>query len=195
MILNKEIESNQQDAEICLRKPLAGDGTAVHRLVSQCPPLDGNSVYCNLLQCTHFADTGCVAEVAGEVRGFISGYILPDRPDTLFIWQVAISETMRRRGLAGKMLREILARPFCRNLQYLQSTVTGDNRASAALFLGLADSLRSHCKRNRHFTREQHFGGQHDTEYLLTIGPFGLHADRADNVHPFVKQQMTEVFS
>src|SRR3546814_3090873 len=39
-----------------LRMPRTEDGPAISRLVGDCPPLDVNSAYCNLLQCTHFAD-------------------------------------------------------------------------------------------------------------------------------------------
>jgi hypothetical protein len=45
-----------------LREPGAADGPALHALVEQCPPLDPNSRYCNLLQITHFAGTAVVAE-------------------------------------------------------------------------------------------------------------------------------------
>src|SRR3546814_14667808 len=45
-----------------LRTPLTEDGPSISRLVGDCPPLDVNSAYCNLLQCTHFVDTTVVAE-------------------------------------------------------------------------------------------------------------------------------------
>src|SRR5690606_42164986 len=66
-------------------------------LVARCQPLDTNSVYCNLLQCSDFADTAIAAEDAnGQLVGFISGYRPPSRPDTLFVWQVAVDASMRR---------------------------------------------------------------------------------------------------
>src|SRR5690606_27480359 len=45
-----------------LRRPIAADGPAITRLIAACPPLDSNAAYCNLLQCTHFADFCIVAE-------------------------------------------------------------------------------------------------------------------------------------
>ncbi|SDJ94883.1 diaminobutyrate acetyltransferase [Microbulbifer yueqingensis] len=158
--------------EALLRRPVSEDGADVHRLIKRCPPLDENSVYCNLLQASHFADTSVAAEVDGELAGFVSGYLIPSRPDTLFIWQVAVAEEGRGQGLAGRMIREILARPACAEVRYLETTITPDNEASWALFRGLARKLGTECNESIMFDRERHFKGQHDSEMLLRIGPF-----------------------
>src|SRR5690606_15860277 len=70
---------------IRLRRPRAADGAALFDLIAACPPLDLNSRYCNLLHCTHFADTSVAAERDGVLVGFISGYLPPRRSDTLFV--------------------------------------------------------------------------------------------------------------
>ncbi|WP_237055518.1 diaminobutyrate acetyltransferase [Microbulbifer sediminum] len=158
--------------EALLRRPVSEDGADVHRLIQRCPPLDENSVYCNLLQTSHFADTSVAAEVAGELAGFVSGYLVPSRPDTLFIWQVAVAEEGRGQGLAGRMIREILGREACAQVRYLETTITPDNEASWALFRGLARKLGTECNESVMFDRERHFHGQHDSEMLLRIGPF-----------------------
>ena len=155
-----------------LRSPIARDGTAVNQLIQHCPPLDPNSVYCNLLQCSHFADTSVIAEVDGEVAGFISGYAVPSRPDTLFIWQVAVGDKARGQGVATRMLRHILDRPREQRFRYLETTITEDNKASWALFTGLSQKLDAAIEHVLHFDREAHFDGQHETEMLVHIGPF-----------------------
>src|SRR3546814_16914023 len=43
--------------DFSFRNPVAEDAQAIHDLIAACPPLDTNSLYCNLLQCTHFAET------------------------------------------------------------------------------------------------------------------------------------------
>ena len=93
-----------------LVQPTAELGAAVHKLISECPPLDTNSMYCNLLQSSHFAETAVAAVLENELVGFISGYRIPQRPETLFVWQVAVGEKARGQGLAGRMLKEILLR-------------------------------------------------------------------------------------
>lgn len=167
MSLVKEI----QDTEIALRAPRAEDGAAVYQLIADCPPLDTNSMYCNLLQCAHFSATSVAAELDGNLVGFISGYIQPDKPDTLFIWQVAVGEKARGQGLAGRMLKEILARPACAAVRFIETTITPDNRASWALFESLTNKLGTELQRSVMFERQQHFAGQHETEMLARIGP------------------------
>lgn len=154
------------------RPPNPEDGADVHHLVAHCPPLDPNSLYCNLLQCTHFRDTSVAAFQDGRMIGFISGYRIPERNDTLFIWQVAVDDRARGQGLASRMLLEILRRPQCRQISYLETTITPDNGASWALFRRLAEHLDTFIEQTPLFKREQHFRGQHETEMLARIGPF-----------------------
>ncbi|WP_210394797.1 diaminobutyrate acetyltransferase [Motiliproteus sediminis] len=158
--------------DIELRVPTAEDGRAVHRLVAECAPLDPNSLYCNLLQASHFSSTS-VAAVAGEqLVGFISGYLIPERPDTLFIWQVAVSDAARGQRLATRMLRHILERNSCAQVAFLETTITPDNQASWALFRGLAERLGAELSESVMFDRQRHFGAEHDSEMLARIGPF-----------------------
>ena len=112
---------------ITLRKPTKDDGYRLHQLVAECPPLDPNSIYCNLLQCSHFAETGVAAEKEGDLVGFISGYIPPQQPETVFVWQVAVHEKGRGQGLAKRMLKEIVGRDACSNVTHLEPTNTEDN--------------------------------------------------------------------
>jgi L-2,4-diaminobutyric acid acetyltransferase len=159
-----------------LRIPTPQDGASVFRLVSQCPPLDTNSMYCNLLQCTHFADTSVAAvpsdSTGEEVLGFISAYLIPERKNTLFIWQVAVSEAARGMGLAGDMLQHILDRPQCSDVSYLETTITESNRASWALFESLSKKLHTSLEKSIMFDRYEHLAADHDTEYLARLGPF-----------------------
>jgi L-2,4-diaminobutyric acid acetyltransferase len=161
----------QQETKIKLRRPVAEDGAAVYELIAQCPPLDTNSMYCNLLQCAHFSATSVAAELDADIVGFISGYIQPDKPDTLFIWQVAVGEKARGQGLASRMLKEILSRAACDAVRFIETTITPDNRASWALFESLTNKLGTELNRSVMFERQQHFAGQHETEMLARIGP------------------------
>jgi len=99
----------QKQLKLCIPSP--SDGASVFRLINQCPPLDTNSMYCNLLQCTHFAKTSVAAVqnngAEKDLLGFISGYLKPENKNTLFIWQVAVDERARGIGLAGSMLKHL----------------------------------------------------------------------------------------
>lgn len=154
------------------RKPTDKDGRAVYELIRQCPPLDANSMYCNLLQCTHFSDSCILAEEReGRPAGFISAYIPPDEPDTLFVWQVAVHKNARGCGLGKKMLRRLLDRPACRAVKKLQTTITRDNKASWGLFKSFAREKGAACHDEVMFCRKEHFSGRHASEHLLTIAP------------------------
>lgn len=164
---------------LTLRTPADSDGLAVHQLIAACPPLDTNSTYCNLIQCAHFAETSVIAEAEGEIVGFVSGHRIPTRPDTLFVWQVAVSEKGRGQGLAGRMLAAILDRPGNEDIRHLETTVTADNDASWALFESFARKRDAGLERSVMFDRQQHFAGTHDTEMLARIGPFRQQPMRA----------------
>ena len=153
--------------------PKDTDGMSVHKLIQSCPPLDTNSAYCNLLQCTHFSDTSVAAVAEDQLVGFISGYILPNRPNTLFIWQVAVSEQARGQGLASSMVQHILQREHCSAVQFIETTITESNAASWALFEGVAKTLNAQLDRSVMFEKQAHFHGEHDSEMLVRIGPFG----------------------
>ncbi|MCA6108623.1 diaminobutyrate acetyltransferase [Bradyrhizobium sp. CNPSo 4026] len=154
-----------------MRKPTAMDGPAVTRLIAACAPLDSNSAYCNLLQCTHFADSCIVAERGGQILGWVSGYRPPSEPDSFFVWQVAVAKTARGNGLAQRMINALLDRPFAEGVTHLITTVTDDNAPSWALFNGLARAWGASLKRSAVFERDTHFAGAHTTEWLARIGP------------------------
>lgn len=157
---------------ITLSQPTAEVGVQVHRLISQCPPLDPNSMYCNLLQSSHFSETAVAASIGDELVGFVSGYRIPQRPGTLFVWQVAVGEKARGQGLATRMLKAILVRPVNQDINRIETTITPNNQASWALFEGLAKKLDTQIGSAVMFDKTRHFAGQHETEMLVKVGPF-----------------------
>ncbi len=158
---------------LTLRRPSDLDGPGLHDLVAACPPLDPNSRYCNLLQVSHFAETAVVAEMDGQLVGSITGYLKPGEPETLFIWQVAVHEKARGQGLATRMMEDIVARPVCRQVRFMETTIDPDNAASWRAFEKFADARGAASEQTLLFSRERHFDGHHGDEVLLRIGPFG----------------------
>ncbi|EAR51508.1 L-2,4-diaminobutyric acid acetyltransferase [Oceanicola granulosus HTCC2516] len=152
-----------------LRRPTPEDGAAVWELVAACKPLDENSMYMNLVQCDHFRDTCVLAEMDGEVVGWVSGHIPPADPETLFVWQVAVSEKARGQGLGGRMLAELVARDVCDDVNQMKTTITKDNDASWSLFRRFSRRFGGQIEDEPHFTKADHFRGAHDTEHMVTI--------------------------
>jgi len=156
---------------ITIREPIQTDGIHVHNLVQQSPFLDNNSVYCYLALSTHFSTTSAVAHCADQLLGLVTAYIPPCQTDTLFIWQVAVHSAAQSQGLASRMLDQILARTHCRQIKFVETTVTDDNTASRAMFAALARRHNGAIQESVMFDRHSHFNNLHDTEYKLTIGP------------------------
>lgn len=161
---------------IMLRQPVSEDGAPVHNLIRKSAFLDDNSLYCYLAICTHFSQTSVVATMGDHVVGVVTGYIPPEQPDTLFVWQVAVDTSAQKQGLAGRMLKEILNRPACANVRFVETTVTRDNKASRAMFDSLARKGQCSIEESVMFDRQTHFLNLHDTEYKLRIGPLKITA-------------------
>ena len=103
--------------------------------------------------------------------GWISGYRPPSEPESFFVWQVAVAPEARGQRLAGRMIEALLERPSADGVTHLITTVTSDNRASWALFEGLARRWSTTLTKSAHFHRDTHFAGAHATEWLARIGP------------------------
>ncbi|MDX1483606.1 MAG: diaminobutyrate acetyltransferase [Alphaproteobacteria bacterium] len=160
-------------ARYTFRQPSADDGEAIWRLIASCPPLDENSLYCNVLQCSHFSGTCVVAERDGKPQGWLSAYIPPEEPNTIFVWQIAVHENARGEGLGRQLIAHLLARPRIRHMNYLKATVTPQNKASWALFRSVAKERNARITSEEWLQRDRHFGGRHESEFLISIGPFG----------------------
>lgn len=156
--------------DIVIRQPEPTDGENVHQLINSCPPLDTNSLYCNLLQCSHFSEYCAIATHNDKVVGFVSGYVTPNEPERLFIWQVAVCSSARNNGLAKRMITHILSRHS--SVTRLETSITPNNEASWALFNSLALDLDTQLVKSELFNKERHLAGRHETELLATIGPF-----------------------
>lgn len=151
--------------------PAIADGPALYRLTRDSQVLDVNSPYVYLLWCRDFARTSRLARRDGTVVGFVTGYVRPEAPDTLVVWQVAVDASQRGGGVAGKLLRHVLDGVRDQGVRYLETTITADNAASIKLFSGLARDLGTDIVRSELFAAEL-FPDAHLGEDLYRIGPF-----------------------
>lgn len=133
--------------------------------------LDVNSPYSYTLWCRDFAATSIVARDGGRPCGFVTGYLRPDAPGTLFVWQVAVDAAQRGRGLARLMLDGLTERLVARGADTLEATVTVSNSASDALFSSFARDRGARIVRTPLFGSELLDG--HEPEVLFRIGPLG----------------------
>ncbi|MFI1508463.1 diaminobutyrate acetyltransferase [Streptomyces sp. NPDC020597] len=163
-------------ADLRIDRPSVADGAALWRLAKESGTLDLNSSYSYLLWCRDFAATSAVARAEnGEPVGFVTGYVRPEDPHTLLVWQVAVDSAHRGRGLAAALLDGLTARIAAeRPLTAVETTVTPGNTASERLFASYAE------RHGAGVTREVLFGsglfpdGPHDPEVLYRIGPLSF---------------------
>lgn len=157
--------------EYFFRAPTLADGASLWLLARDSRTLELNSAYSYLLLAGHFADTCVVAERGANPVAFVSAFVSPAASDTVFVWQIAVAEEERGRGLAQRLLHQLLARPACRSVRALEATVTPSNAASRALFRSLARNLRVPMSAGSGYAPELFPGGAHEREELLHIGP------------------------
>ncbi len=163
------MDTQKSEVSVQFRKPKLEDGLAIYHLIQASPPLDVNSSYLYFLQASHFSDTCAVAEVDGQIVGFISAYYRPDRPGALFVWQVAISDTMRGQGMAKRLLTALLTQQPKDSVTELCCTISPSNKASQGLFKSFA---RQHglTLKVAPFITEAHFGDEgHEAEELYSL--------------------------
>ncbi|MGA4842755.1 diaminobutyrate acetyltransferase [Streptomyces sp. G45] len=158
-----------------LDTPGVADGASIWRIARDSKVLDLNSSYSYLLWCRDFAATSAVARDAdGQVAGFVTGYVRPDRPHTLVVWQLAVDHGHRGRGLAGALVDGLVAKAAAgRELTTLETTITPDNGASERVFTSFARRHGASVERTVLFDAgvfPQDDGG-HEPEVLYTIGP------------------------
>lgn len=155
------------------RTPRVDDAEAMWRIVDRTDNLDDNSPYLYLLLCRDFAQTCIVAEdEEGDLVGFVTGYRRPERPDTYFLWQVTVAASQRGKGLARRMVRELLAGLAEDGVRRLEATVTPSNEPSMRMFRGFARELGVECRETMIFPETLFPDGDHEDEVLFAIGPF-----------------------
>lgn len=155
--------------DVTLHEPTKEDGAPLNLFVRINPPLDMNSVYCNMLQCSHFSETSIIAKKNDEIIGYVIGYRLPKNPCVYFLWQVGVGSEGRGLGLATRMIQAILARESCKGVTELQTTVTPSNEPSRRLFASFARKEGAEISEEPYFSSEQ-LGGK-EAEHMFRIRP------------------------
>ncbi|MET9609722.1 diaminobutyrate acetyltransferase [Streptomyces sp. NPDC006512] len=156
-------------------RPTVSDGPALWRIARDTKTLDVNSPYSYLLWCRDFAGTSAVArDEAGRPVGFVTGYLRPDAPATLLIWQIAVDAAARGQGVAGQLLDHLTARVAAEHrIDGLETTISPGNTASERLFASYAERHGARVTRKVLFAEEDFPGnaGAHEAEVLHRIAP------------------------
>jgi L-2,4-diaminobutyric acid acetyltransferase len=154
--------------DVLLRSPQVADGARMWQIARDSETLDLNSSYAYLLWCREHAQSCAIAEVDGTVVGFVTGFLRPQSPHTLFVWQVAVDKEHRGRGIGVMMLDALLDHLAPRGVTELQTTVSPDNAGSIAMFTALARRREAELTTQPLFTPSD-FPHDHAAEELYTI--------------------------
>ena len=152
-----------------------GDGPLLHRLAIDVGGLDVNTVYFYELMASMFTSTCRIASDDEGPLGYVVGVRPPERPDSVFVWQVGVLARGRGRGVARALLDHFVdaAEPAP---TALEATVTPSNQASRRLFASFAASRDSEVRWQPYLTAESLSGSsaedesaEHEREDLLQI--------------------------
>lgn len=152
--------------------PEPADGVDMWRLAVESQTLDANSRYAYVLWCRDFAGTSVIARRDdGRAVGYVTGYLRPEEPGTLLIWQVCVDPVARGAGLAGRMLDAVWDRATAGpGVTRMETTITPDNESSIRLFSSFARRHDTPIEREDLFGPEL-LGDDHEPEHLYCIGP------------------------
>ncbi|BDT91096.1 L-2,4-diaminobutyric acid acetyltransferase [Nocardia sputorum] len=155
---------------VVLRTPRLGDGAPMWRIAKDSAVLDVNSSYAYLLWCRDFAGTSVVAELDGRVVGYVIGFVRPQAPDTVFVWQIAVDRSQRGRGIGAELLHTLLNSVAAQGVSVLETTISPDNAGSIALFTSVAQARGADLTKRPLFDAGV-FPDSHAPEDLYRIAP------------------------
>jgi L-2,4-diaminobutyric acid acetyltransferase len=160
---------SKKDSKIKITFPTKKNGSAVAKLIQRCPPLDLNSTYHYLIQSHYFNQTCSIAFEDEKVIAFVSGFIKPTNKNCLFIWQVAIDEGKRGKGLGIELIEFLLDQN--KNVNTIETTITKNNIASRRMFQKISEKYEARISEEALFDKHEDFSNEHDSEILFTISP------------------------
>jgi len=160
---------SKKDNKIKITFPTKKNGSAVEKLIKRCPPLDLNSTYHYLIQSYYFNQTCSVAFDGEKIVAFVSGFIKPTNKNCLFIWQVAIDEDYRGKGLGVELIEFLLNQN--KEVNTIETTITKNNIASRRMFQKIVEKYETRMSEETLFDKEEDFSNEHDSEMLITISP------------------------
>jgi L-2,4-diaminobutyric acid acetyltransferase len=172
LISNQSVRLNDRctgNPNVLIRMPSAHDGAKVWELVKHTRVLDVNSAYSYIMLCDLFKGTCAVAEQSGEIVGFVSSFQLAERRNALFIWQIAVTETLRGQGIGLSLLKELLSRQENAEIRSIEATISPSNVSSGSLFGRLATELGSTLEQYNGYSSHLFPDGAHEDENWIRI--------------------------
>lgn len=171
MIKEKTKNKSLEEGQIVIQAPEKHDGKYLWQVAKRTKVLDINSPYSYNLVATHFSQTSALAYMDDKPIGFLSAYLIPEEPKTLFIWQIGVVPQHHGKGVGFFMIKNIFCRKVFQNVTSIKTTITPSNIPSKKLFQKVSRYLQAQLTTTP-FYSPMDFSDTHEKEDLITIGPF-----------------------
>lgn len=152
-----------------LRRPTARDESRLSR-IERDVARSGAGAGIGGMACTGaLRDTSVLAEVDGEIAGFVSAYLLPYDAETLFVWRVEAPGADRIPGLGSLMIGHLMRQDICRHVTRVQTVLTQDDAPGWALFRRFSRWQGTTMRIQPFITQALEPMKRHEAESLITI--------------------------
>lgn len=144
----------------------------VWELAANDPVMDTNSAYAYIMAADFWGETFLIArDEHGRLAGYVLGVQRPDRK-AVFVWQIAVAEHARRKGLGHRLLAALMTSAAPLGLTRLEATVAPANKPSAAMFKRFADDNGVPCEITEGYPGSAFPEPGSEGERMFEIGPF-----------------------
>ena len=151
--------------------PEETDGGEMWNIAKSSNVLDLNSTYSYLMMTKYFKETCIIAKEDETMAGFVTAFIPPTKQDTIFVWQIAVSADYQGLGIGTKLLHAVIESEACKDVSYLEATISPSNKASQRLFTSFSRKKGTKYKILPCFSKNHFPDGDHEEELCYRIGP------------------------
>ena len=151
------------------RAPQASDAAEISLLLKESGAPTHSELHRSLLQSDQFRETCGVVEIAGDIVGWISAYLPPFDPESLYVWQIAVSKKARGLGVAHRMLLDLMNRDICDGVRRLQISIRFDDPDGWEFIQRYADIRGASMAVQANYLRDVSASGLQPTEHLVTV--------------------------
>lgn len=121
-----------------IRNVVPLDISPVRKLVQACVPLTLHTAVTYGVLFRHFADTCFVAEHSGKLIGYISGVRGTSHSNAIYLCQIGVVPSARRKGLAHELIDAVVVAARCLGCTALQVGIEPSNAISLSVFRAYA---------------------------------------------------------
>jgi L-2,4-diaminobutyric acid acetyltransferase len=110
-----------------------------------------------------------VAICNNEIIGFLIGYLKPNDPNCLFLWQGFVLEKFRKKSITSTMVKKLLNSEISQVVKSVEATICPSNIPSIKLIESITKEKKGRLKTTEFISAENFKGTSHEQELLYRI--------------------------